>query len=460
MQILEDLAAQNTVLQQQNLSLQQQVLSLQQQLDWLKRQLFGKRSEKIVERSSEQLCFEGFAVIEETSSKAIPAYTRKAPKQKGTDIITLPPDMPVERTILDLSEEEKVGLVKIGEETSHKLAFKPGSYYIKEIVRPKYANPEKEEAGVFFRDLPDSIIPKCRADESFLAEILTRKFGDHLPLYRLSEILSREGVGISRQLLCQWVVKTGLALEPLYNVMIEEILLSQNVFVDETPVALQEQDSKAYMWVIAGGNERDPPNRAYCFYPNRSHENAQKLLRGYRGVLHSDKYGAYETLAARKEFTWCPCWSHIRRKFFEASPCDFESWVLRKIRYLFMLEKVAWNCLPEERLRIRQEKEVPLIDELIGKIKERLSSGRDMPKSKLREALGYFCGLIPYLKNYTQYANARLDNNVAERAVRPLALGRKNWLFFGSADGAKAGAIILSLSCRPAVVSGSIHANI
>lgn len=110
----------------------------------------------------------------------------------------------------------------------------------------------------------------------------------------------------------------------------------------------------------------------------------------------------------------------------------------------------AWARTPEERLRIRQEKEIPIIDELIERIKARLTDGKILPKSKFREALGYFCGLIPYLKNYTKHAFARLDNNIAERAVRPLAIGRKNWLFFGSEDGGEAGAILLSLvqTCR------------
>jgi len=115
-----------------------------------------------------------------------------------------------------------------------------------------------------------------------------------------------------------------------------------------------------------------------------------------------------------------------------------------------MLERVAWARTPEERLKIRKEKEVPIIDELIHKIKSRLVNGTILPKSKLKEAIGYFCSLIPYLKNYTEDAFARLDNNVAERAIRPLAIGRKNWLFFGSPDGGEAGAILFSLvqTCR------------
>ena len=139
-------------------------------------------------------------------------------------------------------------------------------------------------------------------------------------------------------------------------------------------------------------------------------------------------------------------------EFIEAESGDpkFRDWVLRKIRYLFMFEKVAWARSEEERLRIRQEKEIPIIDELILAIKSKLIDGKILPKSKFKEALGYFFGLIPHLKNYTKHAFARMDNNVAERAVRPLAIGRKNWLFIGNEDGGEAAAVIFSLiqTCR------------
>lgn len=436
---------------------------LEEQLTWFKRQIFGKRSERVAaDLNPQQLVFEGFENLatKELEKKTVAAHTRKKPTRDGKDKISLPEDLPVQTTILDIPDEQKVcqetgePLVQIGVEVSHKLAHEPGSYYIKEIIRPKYAHPQREENGILTAELPDSLLPKCRADESFLAEIITRKFADHVPLYRIAEILSRDGIKISRKLLSQWVIRSAIALKPLFNEMVKRVLESKNIYIDETPVKLWETEKckQAYMWVVVGGSEADPPYRIYEFKENRCHDNVLQILQDYRGGLHSDKYAAYQRLAEKKIIKWYPCYSHIRRKFFEAESGDsvFRSWILRKIRYLFMLERIAWARSPQERLKIRQEKEIPIIDELIEKVKGRLIDGKILPKSKLREAMGYFCGLIPYLKNYTTDPFSRLDNNVAERAIRPLAIGRKNWLFFGSPDGGEAGAILFSLvqTCR------------
>lgn len=446
-------------------SLSNEVKLLKEQLEWFKRQLFGQKAEKFVDAgNTEQLCFDGFdkLVPAPIEKKIVPAHERKKRKPTGKDKITLPEDLPIERIEMDLPEEAKtcpdtgVALVKIGEEVTSKLAHKPGCYFIKQIVRPKYANPNKSEDGVQTADLPEGLLNRCQADESLLADILIKKFGDHLPLYRQSEIMSRERIYISRQILCQWVLRAGLALKPLYNEMIAKVLKSGNIFYDETPIGMlapgKGKTHQAYMWVLVGGQATDPPYRVYDFQINRRHHHAADMLKDYHGVLHSDKYGAYEALANKKQLVWCPCWAHIRRKFFEAESGDpkFRDWVLRQIRYLFMFEKVAWARTEEERLRIRQEKEVPVIDQLITAIKGYLEKGKILPKSKFKVALGYFCGLIPHLKNYTKHAFARLDNNVAERAVRPLAIGRKNWLFVGNEDGGESAAVIFSLvqTCR------------
>jgi transposase len=448
-------------------ALQKQVKYLEEQLEWFKKQVFGKKSERIVDQRADSPCLPGFEEFfkqpAEEEKQKVPAHDRKKPKRDGQDAITFPSDLPIERRVIDIPEKDKVcsetglPLIKIGEEVTTKLAHKPGSYYLKQIVRPKYALPSKSsEGGIVTAELPDSLLDRCQADESLLANILVKKYGDHLPLYRQAEIMAREGINISRQMLSKWVLRVGSALKPLYDEMFFHLLATKNLFYDETPIDMLDpgkgKTHQAYMWVLVGGQSANPSYRIYDFRTNRCHHNAAERLKGYNGVLHSDKYGAYEKLANKKQLIWCPCWSHIRRKFVEAENGDplFRDWVLRQIRYLFMLEKVAWARSEEERLRIRQQKEAPIIDGLIEKIKDKLLNGKILPKSKFKVALGYFCGLIPHLKNYTKHSWARLDNNVAERAVRPLAIGRKNWLFVGNEAGGEAAAVILSLvqTCR------------
>lgn len=475
---IEQLSSENSLLKEQvntfkreNNSLKNEINTLKEQLAWFQKQVFGKRSEKIVKTLDNNiLLLPGFEEyfrehenqLEKKEEKRIAPYTRRAPEKKGKDKITIPEDLPIERIELDIPEEEKTcpetgrPLVKIGEEISRKLAHVPESFYVKEYVRPIYAMPKGAEEGIRIAELPDSIIPKCRADESFLAEIITKKYADHLPLYRMSEAFTRIDIQISRQLLSQWVVRVGLALKPLYDLMHKKIIKSDNIFIDESPISMlspgKGKTHQAFMWVLIGGKERDPPNRVYQFKMNRKHEHALDLIGDYSGTLHSDKYGAYEKLAARKKIRWCPCFSHIRRKFFETETGDlkFRDWCLRKIRYLFMYERVAWSQSPEERLAIRQEKEIPIIDELISAVKKKLIEGKILPKSKFKEALGYFYSLVPFLKNYTKDPWARIDNNIAERAIRPLAIGRKNWLFVGNNEGGMAAGVLFSLvqTCR------------
>ena len=442
-------------------SLEQEVHYLKEQLAWFQRQVFGQKSEKVIEQSS-QLYLDGLGELSQETSeeKQKIAGHARTKQRKGQDKISFPEDLPVESQVIDLPETEKIctvtnqALVKIGEEITRKIVYKPGSYYLKKIVRLKYALPQGE--GIRTAPLPETLLNRCQADESLLADIIVKKFADHLPLCRQSEILARQGIGISRQIMSEWVMRCGKALKPLFDEMTKHVLQSGNVFADETPIDMlapgNGKTEQGYMWVLVGGQASNPPYRVYNFRNGREHSHAADLLKGYTGVLHSDKYGAYEALANKKQFVWCPCWAHIRRKFIEAESGDppLRKEVLELIKDLFLLEEVAWSHLPEERLLIRQEKQVPIIDRLIELIKGRLIQGDVLPKSKFKEALGYFCSLIPHLKNYTQHPFARLDNNVAERAVRPLAIGRKNWLFVGSEIGGEAAATLLSLvqSCR------------
>ena len=449
-------------------NLEAQNALLKEQLAWLKRQMFGAKSERIVadlDPQSLTLDFGEMSSVEPPARKTEEiTYTRSKPaKNRGRDTLSFPDDLPVTRVELDVAPEEKVcpktgePLTCIGFEITRKLACKAQQYYIKEYRRPKYVSRKNPDLGVKTAPLPDAVIDRCPADESLLAYLLTAKFADHLPLYRLVEILGRARIHISRQTLSKWVVTLGAALSPLYEAMKIRILESGILFADESPVRLQVKGQgrcqQAYMWAyVGGGGGGDPPYRFFEFQIDRRHAHAEKTLKDFKGLMHSDKYGAYEKLAEREEILWCPCMAHVRRKFVEAESGDPElrRQVLRKIRHLFLLERVAWSRSPEERLRIRQEIEKPILDELTEKIKERLLAGKLLPKSKFHQALNYYLGLAPHFNNYLHHPDARLDNNVAERALRPLTIGRKNWLFVGSEDGGKASATLLSLvqTCR------------
>lgn len=435
---------------------------MKEQLDWFKKQLFGAKSERLIDNDQEQLEFPGLEVLkEEPEEVAVKGHIRKKTTQEKTRI-EYPEDLPKEQIFLDIPEDQKVcpitgePLKKIGEERSQKLAYNPGAYFIKEFIRPKYVSPSHPELGVMVKEMPGGIFFKSKADESLLAHIITMKFADHLPLYRIQEILERDQVKISRQLLSHWVLEIGENLIPLYNLMEKRILASNSLFVDETPIKVLVKGKKTahegYMWVYRGGGGLDPPYTLYDFCMNRNHSNVINKLENYKGLLHSDKYGAYETLSKKEEIIWQPCMAHVRRYFIEAQAGDqeFKNWVLRKIRYLYMFERVAKARSPKERLRIREKKEKPILKELIEKVKKKLLEGNHLPKSKYTKALKYFIGLTDHISNYLKYEEAHIDNNVAERAVRPLTIGRKNWLFVGSEKGGKAAATLLSLiqTCR------------
>ena len=358
---------------QENAALKGEILVLKEQLAWFKRQMFGVKSERIVADLDTQpllpeLDFTPLGATAEPVKEEISYKRTKPSRDRGSSAMSFPENLPVERIELDLPAEEKIcpetgqPLVRIGEEVSRKLARKAEQYFVKEYVRPKYASKAFPEAGVKCASLPDAVIQRCPADESLLAFVLSSKFADHLPLYRLEEILRRSRIKISRQTLSNWVLTLGSALSPIYDAMKERVLGSGVIFADETPIDLlvrgKGRCQQAYMWIYVGGGGGDPPYRFFEFSLNRDHEHSLKLLKCYAGALHSDKYGAYEKLAKKQGVVWCPCMAHVRRKFVEAEggDPDLRRKILRKIRYLFMLERVAWARSSEERLRVSDKR--------------------------------------------------------------------------------------------------------
>ncbi len=452
----EDLTSEFKALKEENAFLKEQIKQL-------KKMIFGAKSERFVD-NPDALYLPGLEPgkdeipVEDIIS--VPAHEKRKAKSTPLNKITYPDELPVETTVIDLKEEEKVDtatgapLVRIGEEVTKRLAVKPSQFFVKQIIRFKYAVQSNPDEGIKIAELPDTILNRPACDESLIADVVVKKFCDHLPLYRQSEMFTRQKIYISRQTLSGYVNKMGEALIPLYSLMQEAVFASGNIFVDETPVDElapgKGKTNQGYVVTVAGGQSLDPPNRTYIYFPDRKHANFNKLLNGYKGVLHSDKYGAYEQLAARKSLTWCPCWAHIRRKFIDAEGADpsLKAANLKLIQQIFKIEEEAALLSELERVELRKAKAEPIIDELLKQATEQIT--KVLPKSKIREALGYLLNLKPYLKNYMIHPMARLDNNVAERALRPVAIGRKNWLFVGNEASGQNTAILLSFAqtCR------------
>jgi len=445
-------------LKEQNKALQELVAQLQWQIKQLQKKIFGKSSERFVD--DPQLFFSGLEPqapsVEQSAEEEVvkvPAHEKKKVKSTPKNTISYPDDLPEEQKI-DLKTGES--LVCIGEEITRRLCKKSASYVIKEIVRKKYALSSNPDAGIKIADKPESLLNRCPAHESLLADIAVNKYCNHIPLYRQSEMMTRDKIFISRQTLSGYMIKIGQILAPFHSLLQQEILASGNIFIDETPIDVlspgKGKTKQGYMVVIAGGPSLNPALRVYHFLPDRKHAHFEEMFKDYQGVFHSDDYGVYEKIAKQDGVIWAPCMAHVRRQFFEAEAGDkaFREEVLKDIQLLFAIEEKVKDLPPEERVQIREQEAVPVLEALIEKNKKKLMEGTFLPKFKMTQAIKYLLRLSPYLKNYITNPYARIDNNVAERALKHVVIGRKNWLFVGGEDGGGSSAVLYSLaqSCR------------
>ena len=445
-------------LKEQNKALQELVAQLQWQIKQLQKKIFGKSSERFVD--DPQLFFSGLEPqapsVEQSAEEEVvkvPAHEKKKVKSTPKNTISYPDDLPEEQKI-DLKTGES--LVCIGEEITRRLCKKSASYVIKEIVRKKYALSSNPDAGIKIADKPESLLNRCPAHESLLADIAVNKYCNHIPLYRQSEMMRRDKIFISRQTLSGYMIKIGQILAPFHSLLQQEILALGNIFIDETPIDVlspgKGKTKQGYMVVIAGGPSLNPALRVYHFLPDRKHAHFEEMFKDYQGVFHSDDYGVYEKIAKQDGVIWAPCMAHVRRQFFEAEAGDkaFREEVLKDIQLLFAIEEKVKDLPPEERVQIREQEAVPVLEALIEKNKKKLMEGTFLPKFKMTQAIKYLLRLSPYLKNYITNPYARIDNNVAERALKHVVIGRKNWLFVGGEDGGESSAVLYSLaqSCR------------
>jgi transposase len=456
-----------------------EIESLKERIEWLTRQIFGRKSERF---NPNQLSFDFLIDAIENRPPLEPAdavetqvseHTRKsAPHGRSVlpdhlDKVIVEVDIPEEQKILSDGRERQ----RIGYDDSRKLAYEPGRFYVKITRRYKYDNPPGSEgSGVLQAPLPEALIPRCLADETLLAHVAVSKYGDHLPAYRLEQIFKRSGIHIARQTVCGWLVALGIALWPLVIAMKRELFKAGLIHSDDTPVDLLEADDrkpdsknirKARMWVSCTGL-RDGPWTVFDFTVTREAEGPKRFFGNYSGKIVCDAYSGYGSLSETGKtaeqigdvsngIVLYGCWAHTRRYFFNAYKGGDRKHGAEFVALIKMLYDVEEeirkdnNISAEEILAVRQKKSRPALDAIKQKIDTLLPI--TPPKSLLGKALNYASNYWNRLTRYVDDPQAPIDNNAAENAIRPIALGRKNWLFIGSRESGEAAANIMSIIC-------------
>jgi len=448
-------------LQQMVLTLLGQIDDLQGQLYYLKRQLFGKKSEKL--SADQRLLFENlYNQIEARIEEQKQAKSEPAPKSRNQNHNgrrPLPQDLPREPIEIEPAEEDLVcdtcGSEKsrIGEEVTEKLEYKPASFYVKRYVRSKYACKHCQN-NVSIGQLPPMIIDKGVPGESLLAHIITCKYSDHMPLNRLEGIFKRHGVDITVSNMCDWVGVSADLLEPLVKQMHQKILQSPIINTDDTQIPVKSPSRKGstyngYLWVYI--DEKN--NVVFDFTPTRSREGPINFIgKDYGGYVQADAYSGYDELFRVSRATEVGCNAHARRKFEYALDSDPVRAARMMVLWgkLYEIERTAKEKKYDsaQLLGARQTEALPILDD----IKAALNEYKDqvVPKSPMSKAITYALNQWDALIRYTTDPMLSIDNNISERALRMVVIGRRNYLFAGSEAGAKRAAIIYSLvsSCK------------
>lgn len=340
------------------------------------------------------------------------------------------------------------GLVKVGEDVSEQLDVEPARFFVHRHIRPQYACRACET--VIAEPIPAAVIDGSLAAPGLLAWIATQKFLDHLPLYRIEQISGRYGVPIARSTLAEWVGRIGVALQPLADRLAELLRQRSILHADETPVPQLDPGSgktkRAYLWAYrSNGHDPGPPIIVFDYQLGRSGSHAQDFLHGWRGSLMVDDYSGYKALF-RSGIVELACLAHARRKFFDlhaANQSPIAAEALRRIAELYAIEREGKDYNVESRLQLRIRQAQPKLESLHTWL---LQTRRTVAEgSGVARAIDYSLKRWPALLRYAASGNLPIDNNPVENAIRPIAIGKKNWLFAGSERAGKRAAAIQSL---------------
>jgi transposase len=452
---------------------QEKIHYLQERIRLLQNELFGRKSEKRYPDDHRQLpifdqSIDELSPDEGGTQKTIVIAEHQRSKRGRKP---LPDDLPRIDVIHDIPEEEKVcacgeHLTRIGQDICEKLDYVPAKVRVLRHIRYKYAcrsceGVEDDGPTVKIAAPAESLIPKSNVTEGLLAHIIVSKFVDGLPLYRQEKIFARMGIELPRATMSNWAIQAARCCSPIIELLERDLKSGPLINMDETPMQVLKEPgrsdtTKSYMWVFCGGAP-DHPTVLYRYYPTRSGETALKFLDDYQGFIQCDDYGGYDYLGKKQGIVQLGCLAHVRRKFFDVvkvrkkhrghrdNPKGLADQAIEFIRKLYRIEKQirAEQLTPTQICQRRQEQSNPVLSEF----KAWLDTTYPLtpPKGLLGKAIGYALKNWPKLVVYTTNGILRPDNNVAENAIRPFVIGRKNWLFAGHPNGAHAAAAFYSL---------------
>jgi transposase len=435
-----------------NRQLRRRQEQLEHQLDQLVKRLYGPRADKV--HPGQPSLFAEPA--NDTPPPPAPpcesvVVTKTVPPGHGRK--TLPANLRRETVIVDIPEAEKQAVggtwVKIGEEVSEKLDVTPAQLFVRQTVRPKYVvRFEDKPDELKIAELPPEALKKLKAAPGLVADVIVSKCVDHLPLYRQEKRYSRYGVELSRSTLCGWLAEAANVLTPLYLVLKARVLAAKVVHTDDTPIPVQDatrehcRTGRIWAYVSSDGIVYDATE-------DRCRDGPLDFLKNFRGYLQCDAYAGYDELfRTRPHVVEVGCWAHARRKFVEAEKTHAElaHEAVARIKALYAVEHEAKDKSLDAaaRVALRQQKSQPLLDALRTWLDHQHL--QVVPKTPIADAINYARNQWSALTVYITDGALAIDNNAAERAIKPFAIGRKNWIFFGSDHGGQSLATLASFT--------------
>jgi len=449
---------------------------LQQQLEQLLRRLYGPRGEKF-DPQAYALFPELKALLEQpapTPAQPVPEATPE-PKKASTGRRQLPSSLRRQQHRYELAEAGrqcpacKVTCEPFSEEITEQLDYIPASLFVHEHIRCKYACPQCR-AHVVTAPKPPQPIEKGLPAAGLIAHVAVCKYSDHLPLYRQEQIFARHGLEIARSTTCDWMASTAELLKPLYDEMVKEILQSRLLHTDDTRVSMQDRatpgkTTSTRFWTYVGDDEH--PLTVFDFTLSRQRDGPASFLKSYSGAIQADGYSAYDGIAISGNNPRGGCWAHARRHFHDTqktAPPALYAEVMARVGRLFAIERdikerlelmaeqqghpVVGTAADAVRLEIRQLRTMPELEALRHFLDEQKKEA--LPRSPWGQAVNYALNQWDDLSLFTTLGCLAIDNNSAERSLRGIALGRKNWLFVGSPQGGRTAAILFSVlaSCK------------